>query len=153
MSNTYTQIHIHLIFAVKYRMGLINKDWEQNLHNYIISMTEKHHHKVLAIGGMNDHVHLFFGMRPTQSLSDLVQEVKRTSSLWINENRFCIGKFAWQEGYGGFSYAKSQIDNVVKYILNQKEHHTNTPFLVEYKEFLDKFGVEYDEKYIFQELI
>ena len=153
MPNTFTQIHMQVIFAVEYRIALIKKEWETDLYKYITSIIQKHHHKVLTIGGIHDHIHVFFGMRPTQALSDLVKEVKQSSSLWINDNKLTIGRFSWQEGYGGFSYAKSQIDSVIKYIDNQEQHHYNTPFLEEYKTFLNRFKVDYDEKYIFKELV
>ena len=149
MSNTYTQIHIHAVFAVQNRESLIQKSWRERLYQYIIAIMQKHEHKVLSIGGMADHVHLFFGFRPTQSLSSLMQEVKRDSSEWINQNKFVLGRFSWQEGYGAFSYGKSQIDDVVKYIHNQEKHHSKRTFTEEYKEILDRFGVEYDKRFVF----
>jgi len=149
MANTFTQIHIHAVFAVQNRESLINKIWRERLYNYIIAIMQKHGHKVLSIGGMADHVHIFFGFRPTQSLSSLMQEVKRDTSEWINQNRFALSRFTWQEGYGAFSYGKSQIDDVVKYINNQEAHHATRTFTEEFKKFLDMFGVEYDNRYVF----
>lgn len=153
MSNTYTQIHIHFVFAVKYRLGLINVEWKEELYKYITEITQSNKQKLLAINGMPDHIHILIGMRPTQSISDLMKEVKQSSSLWINENKLTNTKFAWQEGYGAFSYSKSQIDNVIKYINNQEEHHKKKTFIEEYLEMLTKFEIEYNENYIFKDLI
>jgi REP element-mobilizing transposase RayT len=152
MSNTYTQIHIQAIFAVKNRVGIINKDWQDELYKYITGVIQKNDHKLLIINGVEDHVHLFFGMRPTQTLSDLMQEVKANSSKWINERGFVQGRFEWQAGYGAFSYSKSQIPTVIKYIENQQIHHAKQTFLDEYKNLLDQFEVDYDERYIFKSL-
>jgi len=148
MANTFTQIHIHAVFAVQNRDSLIKKDWQKRLYEYIIAIIQNHDHKVLAIGGMTDHVHVFFGFRPTQSLSDLMQQMKRNSSEWINKNKFVV-KFAWQEGYGAFSYGKSQIPDVIRYIENQETHHAKRTFTDEYKKILDMFGVKYEERFIF----
>ena len=152
MANTFTQIHIHSVFAVQNRISLINKEWQERLYQYIIAIIQKHGHKVLSIGGMADHIHILFGFRPTQSLSALMQEVKRDSSHWINQNGFVVGKFSWQEGYGAFSYSKSQISSVADYIENQEKHHYTKTFTEEYKKILDNFGVEYDNRYIFHEI-
>jgi REP element-mobilizing transposase RayT len=149
MANTFTQIHIHVIFAVQNRMSLIQKAWQDQLYKYIITIIQKNGHKVLSIGGMPDHVHILFGFRPTQALSHLIQEVKRDSSEWINQQHLTMGRFSWQEGYSAFSYSKSQVDTVVKYIESQEEHHQKKTFTDEYKTFLEKFGLEYDERYIF----
>ena len=150
MSNTYTQIHIHAVFAVQNRISLISDKWEDRLYRYMIAIIQNHEHKVLAIGGMPDHIHIMFGMRPTQSLSDLMKNIKGDSSKWINENHFVKGRFSWQEGFGAFSYSKSQLPNVIGYINNQKIHHKKVLFIDEYKKILTDFGVEYDEKYIFK---
>jgi len=150
MSNTFTQIHLQCVFAVKYRDAVIGKSWEERLHKYIIAILNNNGHKLLAINSMPDHLHLFFGMRPHQSLSDLMRLVKGDSSEWINSQKLVKGKFRWQEGYGAFSYSKSHTDAVIKYILNQEEHHRKRSFLEEYTEMLKKFEVEYDEKYIFK---
>ncbi|MBN2709427.1 MAG: IS200/IS605 family transposase [Calditrichaceae bacterium] len=150
MPNTYTQIHIHVVFAVQNRISFISKTWEQRLYQYITGIIQNHGHKMLAINGMPDHVHILFGMRPTQSLSDLMRDVKGDSSLWINENKFVVGKFSWQEGYGAFSYSKSQISAVATYIENQKQHHKNKNFVEEYIKILQDFEIEFDEKFIFK---
>ncbi|MBA2330794.1 MAG: IS200/IS605 family transposase [Flavisolibacter sp.] len=152
MVNTYTQIHIQSIFAVKKRSSLIQTEWKDELYKYITGIIQKHEHKLLAINGMPDHLHVFFGMRPAQSLSDLMQDIKGSSSKWINERGFVRGRFEWQAGYGAFSYSKSQVPNVISYIENQEIHHQKKTFLKEYVEFLKKFEVDYDERYLFQKL-
>ncbi|MDR2449481.1 MAG: IS200/IS605 family transposase [Prevotellaceae bacterium] len=152
MANTYTQIHIHAVFSVQNRISLIHEKWQERLYQYIIAIIQNHGHKVLSIGGMSDHIHILFGFRPTQSLSDLIQNVKRDSSAWINKEKLTMRKFSWQEGYGAFSYSKSQIPRVARYIENQKKHHANRPFLKEYKKILIDFGLKYDEKYLFNRI-
>lgn len=149
MANTYTQIHIQSIFSVQNRFCVIRDNWEEELFKYISGIVQNNGHKVLAINGMPDHVHLFFGMRPTQSLSDLMQDVKASSSKWINQKQFVNGKFSWQEGFAAFSYSKSHVDSVIEYIRSQKSHHCKRSFTEEYLEFLKKFDVPYDERYIF----
>ena len=152
MANTYTQIHIQAVFVVKSRLGLIQKEWKDELYKYITGIVQARNHKLLAINGMHDHLHIFFGMRPTQSLSDLMQNVKGGSSKWINDREFVKGRFEWQEGYGAFSYSKSQVSTVIAYIQNQEIHHQHKTFMEEYKDFLEEFGVPYDERYVFKEL-
>jgi len=152
MANTYTQIHIHAVFAVKKRTGLIQKEWKDDLYKYITGIIQAHNHKLLDINGMPDHLHIFFGMRPTQSLADLMQDIKGDSSKWINEKKFIKDKFEWQEGYGAFSYSKSQVATVIAYVQNQEVHHRATTFLEEYKQFLERFEVDYDERFIFKAL-
>jgi putative transposase len=149
MANTYTQIHIHAIFAVKGRSNLISHKWKDDLYKYIAGIIDQQKHRLLIINGMPDHVHLFFGMNPAQSLSDLMQDVKGSSSKWINEKKFLKSKFEWQQGYGAFSYSKSQVEQVVNYIKDQEEHHKKFSFQDEYKIVLNKFGVKYNEQYIF----
>ena len=148
MANTYTQIHIHAVFAVQNRLSLIQKEWQDELYKYISGIITNNGHKLLQIGGMPDHVHILFGLRPTQSLSSLMQDIKGNSSLWINKKQLVRGKFSWQEGYGAFSYGKSQVDNVVKYIQQQEKHHKKRNFAEEYLELLKIFEIEFDERYI-----
>ena len=150
MANTYTQIHIQVVFVVKNRDCIIRKLWEDELFRYMTGIIQNHGHKVLAINGMPDHVHVLFGMRPAQALSDLMLNVKGDSSKWINQKGFVRGRFSWQEGYGGFSYSKSHVDNAIDYIKNQKIHHRKKTFMEEYLEFLEKFEVPYDERYLFE---
>ena len=153
MANTYTQIHIHFVFAVKFRQALISNDWKEELFKYIAGIVKKHNHKLLAINGVSDHVHILIGIRPAQSISDLMKNIKQDSSRWINKSKISKSHFEWQEGYGAFSYSKSQLSAVVNYIQNQELHHKKKTFKEEYIDFLEKFEVDYDEKFIFKELI
>lgn len=152
MANTFTQLHIQLIFAVQNRTSLIDKFWKDRLYAYMTGIIQNNGHKLLIINGMPDHVHILIGFRTTQALSELVQVVKRDSSKWINENKLVRGKFSWQEGFAAFSYSHSHLQNVIEYIKNQEEHHRKLTFLEEYKAFLEKFEIEFDEKYIFKEI-
>jgi len=149
MANTYTQISIHAVFAVKGRENIITKDWRDRLHEYIAGIIRKDS-TVLAVGGWKDHVHIFTGLPPTIAVSDFVQKVKTNSSKWINEQKLVMGKFQWQEGYGAFSYSRSQRDNVINYIMRQEEHHKIKTFQEEYLDFLKKFDVEYKPEYLFE---
>ncbi|MBB6128257.1 IS200/IS605 family transposase [Mucilaginibacter lappiensis] len=152
MPNTYTQLYIHFVFAVKYRHAVIDEKWEGRLQKYITGVTQNNGHKLLAINTMPDHLHLFVGLNPKQSISELMKLVKGDSSEFINKEGFTKRKLYWQEGYGAFSNSRSQIDDVVKYILNQKEHHRKKTFREEYLQVLKDYAVEYDEQYIFQDL-
>lgn len=149
MAGTFSQIYIQVVFAVKGRESLIQKEWEERLYQYITGIIRAKEQKLIAINGMPDHIHIFIGMKPSCCLSDLVREVKKSSNDFINENKLSKFKFSWQEGYGAFSYSHSQIDAVAKYISNQKEHHRKITFKEEYVDFLKKFVIEYDEKYLF----
>jgi len=151
MANTYTQIHVQFVFVVKFRNGLIHASFKEELYQYISGIIKANNHKLLAINGMPDHLHIFIGMRPTQSISDLLQDIKGSSSKWINEKKFLKVKFEWQEGYGAFSYSKSHVKNVIDYIQNQENHHKKESFIEEYLKFLEVFEIEYDERYIFKE--
>lgn len=153
MPNTYTQIHIHSVFTVQNRDCIIKNKWKSELYKYIIGIIKHNKHKPLIINGMSDHIHILFGLRPSQSLSDLMQDIKGNSSKWINEKKFVRGKFSWQEGYGAFSYSKSQLPAIIKYIENQEEHHKKKTFIEEYVEFLQKFDIEYEKRYIFKPVI
>lgn len=150
MANTYSQIHIQIIFAVKGRDQLIKEEHREELQKYIAGIITNKNQKLLAIYCMPDHTHIFMGVRPNIALSDLVRDIKTNSSSFITENNLTKSTFSWQEGYGAFSYAKSQVDAVVKYVLNQAEHHKKRTFKEEYIEFLQKFEVQYDEKYLFE---
>ena len=152
MANTYTQLYIQFVFAVQNRISLIKPAWEQQLHKYITGIVQKNSHKMIVINGTEDHLHLFTGLHTTQSIADLMRLVKGESSEWINTQKFVRGRFTWQEGYGAFSYGRSQIDQVYKNIINQKKHHAKMTFIEEYIALLEKFGVEYDKRYIFKEI-
>ena len=150
MANTYTQIHIQAIFAVQNRISLIGDPWKDRLYQYISAIINENGHKPLAINGMPDHLHVVFGMRPTQSISDLLQDIKGGSSGWINKSKFIQGKFRWQDGYGAFSYSRSQLPRLINYVHNQQLHHKKKTFLEEYRGILDRLEIDHDPKYLFQ---
>lgn len=152
MANSYTQIHIQFVFAVKYRAALIGNEWKERLHQYVTGIFQENKHKMLQINSMPDHIHIFIGMRPHQSISSLIQNVKTESNKWIKVQNFCSHPFAWQEGYGAFSYAKSQVADVIRYVQNQEIHHRKETFLDEDRKLLTVFEIEWDEQYIFKEL-
>ena len=126
MANTYTQIYIHIVFAVKNRDALISREWNERLHKYITGIIQNQGNKLLAVNTMRNHAHIFIGLRPDAALSDLVRDIKKDSTNFINREIKIHGTFAWQVGFGAFSYSHSQIDTVVKYILSQEEHQYNT---------------------------
>lgn len=149
MAGTYSQIYIHVVFAVKGRSNLISVEWEERLYKYITGIVQHKQQKMLAINGISNHIHFLIGMRPSCCLSDLVREVKKSTNEFINENNLTKLKFNWQEGFGAFSYSHSQLDQVISYIMNQKDHHRKKGFKEEYLSLLRQFKVEYDEKYLF----
>ena len=148
MANTYTQIHIHFVFVVKYRKSLIQPTWKSLLHAYITGIVQNNNHKMLIINSMPDHIHMLVGFRPDQSVSQLMSIVKGKSSDWINHQNLSEHIFHWQSGYAGFSYAKSDLKRVIRYIENQEEHHRRKSFNEEILLLLEEFGIPYDEKYI-----
>ncbi|MGE5431753.1 MAG: IS200/IS605 family transposase [Syntrophomonadaceae bacterium] len=148
MPDTYTQVYIHVVFAVSSREALIKPNFSSDLQRYITGIVKNKGSRLLAIKAMPDHVHILLALDPKTSISDLMREVKASSSVFI-KNKFNLSLFSWQSGYGAFSYSKSQIDSVVKYILNQEDHHRQKSFKEEYMKILVDFGVEYDEKYLF----
>jgi len=152
MANTYTQLYIQFVFAVKNRKGLIQPEWEHELYKYITGIVQNKSHKMIAINGMPDHLHMFIGFEPVGRMSELIKVVKGESSKWIKEKKLVKSSFCWQAGYGAFSYSRSHIDRVYHYIKNQKEHHRKKTFREEYIELLEKFNVDYDERYIFKEV-
>jgi REP element-mobilizing transposase RayT len=149
MPNTFSQIYIQIVFAVKNRDSIIEKSWEEELYKYITGIVQNKQQKMLAINGVSNHLHFLIGMKPTCCLSDLVREIKKSSNDFIKEKKFTNFKFEWQEGYGAFSYSHSALNDVIAYIDNQKEHHRKITFKEEYISFLKKFEVDYDEKYLF----
>ncbi|MDD3773410.1 MAG: IS200/IS605 family transposase [Weeksellaceae bacterium] len=150
MASTFSQIYIQVVFAVQNRESMINLSWEEELYKYITGIVRNKEQKMLAINGVADHIHFFIGMKPSCCLSDLVREIKKSSNEFIKEKKFTKFKFNWQEGYGAFSYSHSQIDSVVKYIMNQKEHHKKQKFREEYLDFLNKFEIEFKDEYLFE---
>ncbi|WP_318349074.1 IS200/IS605 family transposase [Aquipluma nitroreducens] len=150
MANTYTQLYIHYVFAVQNRLSLINDNWQSDLYKYMNGIIEQQGHKPFVINGMPDHVHVLVSMSPKQAPSDLMFHIKRSSSLWINKHKFVAGIFSWQEGFGAFTYGKSQLPNISRYIDNQQKHHQKHTFYEEYLDFLKAFEIKYDERYIFK---
>lgn len=150
MANTYSQVYLQFVFAVKGKQSLIDPKNNEELQKYITGIVQNRKQKMLAINNTPEHLHLFVGFGTTMSMADFMEEVKAISSKFINEKGWVKGKFEWQRGYGVFSYSRSQIDDVIKYIINQQEHHKKKTFKEEYLEFLKKFEVEYDERYLFE---
>ena len=149
MANTYTQLYIHLVFAVKNREALIKKEWKDDLEKYITGICQNHKHKLLAIGTRPDHIHIFIGYNVNQLIPDLVENIKTSSNDWIKTNSLSPFKFEWQKGYGAFSHSRSQLDTVVNYILTQDTHHKEVSFRSEYLEMLRKNDIEFKEEYVF----
>jgi REP element-mobilizing transposase RayT len=145
----YTKMYVHLIFAVKHREAALNEDIRQRVFEYISGVITAMNHKSIIVNGYSDHVHILIGLNPSISISNTVQEIKRSSSLFINREKLCKGKFAWQEGYGGYTYSRSQLKNVYNYIENQQKHHEKKTFKDEYLMFLKKSEIEYNDKYLF----
>ncbi len=150
MASTFSQIYLQFVFAVQGRKCLIPKEHKVELHKYITALVQARKAKMLAIHCMPDHTHLFVGYKPSVLISDFIKEIKVQSNEFITSKKWIRGNFNWQEGYGVFSYGHSQIDRVCKYILNQEAHHKNKTFKEEYHEFLQKFAVPYDERYLFE---
>ena len=152
MANSYTQIYVQFVFAVENRISLIKSAWKDELYKYITGIVQNNKHKLIAINGMPNHIHIFIGYKPNQLIPNLLQGIKRDSSKWINKKGFVTGHFEWQEGYGAFSYSHSQIDQVAKYIISQEQHHKKRTFSEEYLALLKKFNIPYDERYILKDV-
>lgn len=150
MANTFIQMYAQIIFSPKGRENLILPAFEERLYQYITGIVQNKGQKMIAINDMPDHIHLFIGFKPAIALSDLIRDVKASSSKFINDERLVRGKFSWQDGFGCFTYAHSQLDAVAKYVMNQKDHHKAKTFRDEYVEFLEKFVVSYEERYLFE---
>lgn len=151
MANTYTQLYVHIVFAVKGRANLVSKQWKEKLYQYITGIISNKNQKLMVINGMPDHLHILVGLKPDCNFSDLVRDIKSNSSKWINEEQFVKGKFEWQTGFGAFSVSQSQVKIVVNYILNQEEHHKKKTFKDEYIEFLNAYQIDYKPEYIFDD--
>jgi REP element-mobilizing transposase RayT len=149
MAGTYTQIYIQYVFAVKGRENLLQKPWRDEVFKYMAGIIKGKGQKPIIVNGVENHVHVFVGLKPSMSISDLVRDIKNNSTNFINEQKYVDKRFQWQEGYGAFSYAHSQINDVYQYILNQEAHHAKKTFHEEYLDFLQKFEIEYDERYLF----
>jgi putative transposase len=150
MANTYSQLYIHAVFVVKGRENLLQKSWRKDVFEYMTGIIRGKNQKPIIVFGVEDHVHLFIGLKPTLSISDLVRDIKNNTTKYINDRKLVKGRFSWQEGYGAFSYSHSQLDNVYQYILNQEEHHRKKTFKEEYLGLLQKFEIEHDERYLFE---
>ncbi|UJF30863.1 IS200/IS605 family transposase [Kaistella sp. 97-N-M2] len=153
MPNTYVKLYVQAVFSVKYRQALIGEHFSKELFAVIGNLINETGCKVIIVNGVADHVHCFFSLKSSISLSEVMKNVKAKSSKWINENEFLKQRFEWQRGFGGFSYSQSAISNVYQYIQNQKEHHKKENFRTEYHKLLQEFEVEYDEHYWFEDLI
>jgi putative transposase len=149
MANTYTQIYIQVVFAVSGRLSLIRSEHKEEIYKYITGIIRNDEHKLIAINGMSDHLHILLGLKPNMALSDLVRDIKANSSHFINERRLAQGKFGWQEGFGAFSYGHSQLDTIIRYIQNQEQHHSSRSFKDEYLALLKKFQISFENKYVF----
>jgi len=148
-SGVYTQIYLQLVFAVKNRDAVLNSDMLKRVFEYMSGINTKLGHKSIIVNGHYDHAHLFIGLNPNISISDTMHDIKRNTSIFINKNKLCYGHFNWQEGYGAFSYGRSQINDVFRYIQNQEVHHSKRTFREEYIEFLKKYGIRFDSQYLF----
>ena len=153
MANTYHQIYLQTVFAVKYRAAVLDKSWRSKVQGVIGNLINETGCKTIIVNGVEDHIHCFLGLRPAVSLSDLMKTVKAKSSKYINDHSLTTSRFEWQEGYSVFSYRQRDVDMIYKYVKNQEEHHKIQSFKDEYLELLKEFEIEYDEQYLFQELI
>ena len=153
MANTYHQMYIQAVFAVKYRDAVISKNWRPDLLAVIGQLINETGCKNIIVNGIEDHVHCFFGLKPKLSVSNIMKSVKAKSSKWVNEQAILKHRFEWQSGFGAFSYGHSQIDTVYKYIHFQEIHHKKQTFKAEYIRLLQLFDVEYDPEYLFEDLI
>lgn len=149
MANTYSQIYLHFVFAVKYRQSLIPKEHKDELHKYIAALAQNRKAKMLAVHCMPDHIHLFVGYKPAVSIPDFVKEIKVESTEFINEKGWIKQRFHWQEGYAVFSYSQSHISTVINYIQNQEKQHEKKTFKREYHQLLENFNVQYEERFLF----
>jgi len=150
MANTYSQIYLQVVFAVEGRQNLIQKRNKQELHKYITGIVTQRGQKLLAVHCMPDHTHVLIGLKPSVALSDVVRDVKNASTNFVNRNRWVAGRFSWQEGFGAFSYGHSQLTGIINYIKDQEQHHASRTFRQEYIQFLKKYEIDHDEKFIFK---
>ena len=152
MANTYSQLYVQIVFAVKGRQNLVSKNNKDEIYKYITGIITNHKQKLIVINGMPDHIHILVGIKPDISLSDLVRDIKSNSSKFINEQKWINGKFEWQTGFGAFSYGHSQLTTVIKYIENQEEHHKTKTFKEEYIAFLKLFNIDFKNEFIFDDI-
>jgi REP element-mobilizing transposase RayT len=152
MADTYTQIYLQIVFAVKGRESLVLQSWENQLYKYITGIVQNKSHKMLAINGMPNHIHFLIGMKPSSNISDLVREIKKSSNEYVNKHKLTRFKFQWQEGYGAFTYCHNHLSYVIGYIANQKEHHKKKTFSEEYTDILKSFNIEYQNERLFESI-
>ena len=150
LANTFSQIYIQAVFAVENRQSLIKLEFKEELYKYITGIVTKQCQKLIAINGMSDHVHILIGLQPAMALADLVRDIKSDSATFINKRKLVHGRFNWQEGYGAFSYGRSQLNTVIRYIQNQEKHHQEHSFRNEYMTLLRKFDIAFDARYVFK---
>jgi len=150
MANTFSQIYIQTVFAVENRQSVIRPDFKEELYKYVTGIVRNHGHKLIAINGMPDHVHILIGLQPAMALADLIRDIKSDSATLINKRKLVHGRFNWQEGYGAFSYGHSQLNTVIRYIQNQEKHHQRHSFRNEYMALLRKFDIAFDDRYVFK---
>lgn len=150
MPGTFSQLYVQFIFAVKGRENLLKKEWRDDVFKYISGIIKGKNQKPIIVNGVSDHVHVFVGIKPSICPADLIRDIKNNSSNFINNQKYLRSKFKWQNGYGAFSYSHSQLDHVYQYILNQEKHHQKVPLKGEYLDFLTKFEIDHDEKYLFE---
>lgn len=150
MANTYTQIYLQIVFAVEGRTSVIPPAYKEELHRFITGIVTNRGQKLIAINSMPDHIHILIGLKPDHALSDLVRDIKAASSKLVNERHWVAGRFSWQEGFGAFSYSHSQLNDVIRYIKNQEQHHARESFTDEYRKFIERFAVQYDPRYTFK---
>jgi putative transposase len=150
MANTYSQIYLQFVFAVKHRESLIPREHKEELHKYMTGLVQNRQSKMLQVHCMPDHTHLFVGYKPNMLIPDFIKEIKVEANEFINDKGWVNGRFSWQEGYGVFSYAHSQIATVCNYVANQEIHHQKKTFRQEYVELLHKFEVPFEERYLFE---
>jgi putative transposase len=146
---TFTQMYVQLVFAVKNRDAVLTNDIRKRVLEYMSGIITNLKHKSIIVNGTSNHVHILFGLNPSISVSDTVHDIKRSSSLFINNEKLCPYRFSWQEGYGGFTYSRSQISDVYNYIENQESHHNKRTFREEYIDILIKNEIEFEQQFLF----
>ncbi len=149
-TGTYSRIFLHFVFAVQNRHALLDSSWEESLYKYITGTVQGKNQLLIAINGHRDHIHILVSIKPVCVISELVREIKKSSTNFINSRHLCRKHFTWQEGYGVFSCDHRKIENVVNYIKRQKEHHQKFSFKNEYLELLDESDIEYNPEYLFE---
>jgi REP element-mobilizing transposase RayT len=146
---TFTQMYVQLVFAVQNREAVLTQDIRIRVFEYMSGILTNMNHKSIIVNGISNHIHILIGLNPSVSVSDTVHDIKRSSSLFINNEKLCVGRFSWQEGYGGFSYGRSQIADIYNYIKNQESHHQKRTFQQEYTDYLNDNEMEFDQQFLF----